>query len=167
MNRAFETQAQRFDPSPLGGVPHERAHEVVGKQMNPQLSANHLGRARAQEFHLHRGLQAVQVRLHFPSAVVELGQRPRRIFLRVQQRRHEGDGLHAPAGNATSKAHQPHGLRLGEGVELLGGHPLRPRLFCPLHTPIVSAQRFALTKVHFPVLVETKHHVRTARPEKR
>lgn len=92
LDRMPQAQGARQYIRGTRGIHHQHADQVVGEQIDPQLLLDHRGRLACQRLHAERRLDATQIELDVPAALVEILQFGFWGSLRAQQARGGPEG---------------------------------------------------------------------------
>jgi len=95
LNGPFEADRSWFDAILGCGLRHDRADEIVGQDVGPNLFTHEFRRLAAKNIHLQRDLQRLQVKFSVPPGSIQFGKVVLCIFVWIQQRRGDDEGLHA------------------------------------------------------------------------
>ena len=91
LKRRLEAEGSRWDPVPAGRLCHERADQVVGQDVCPDLLPDQFRCLAPEHVHLERDLDRSQVEFIVPPRPIECGQIRLGRLLGVQQGRHDDD----------------------------------------------------------------------------
>ena len=74
LQRGLETQLSGKDLCATGGLRHDRAHQIVGKQVNGNSLPDHFGALAAKNVPLHDRLDRPEVQFDLPALPVQINE---------------------------------------------------------------------------------------------
>ena len=163
LERPFEADRSRLHAVLRRRLGHDRADEIVGQDVRPDLLADEFRRLAAQDVHLHRRLDRSQIEFVVPAGTIQSRQVFLGRFLGIEQGRDHDDGLRPESRLLDSNASFANRQVLRKRVVRSPIDRANRRRLVPVDDVIVVAQAFSAAKVCFPVgFVESTDQVDAA-----
>jgi len=148
---SLETDRSRFDAMFGSGLCRDRSDEVVGQDVRPEFLPDQLWCLAAQDVHLQRLFQRLQIEFRVPPRPIKLCEIILGEFVCIQQRRGDDDGSDAKARLRDLDSAFSNHRELGKYIVCLCIDRTGLSRFEPLDDVIVFAQAFSTAKVSRPV----------------
>jgi len=129
------------------GLCRDRTDEVVGQDVRPEFLADEFWCLAAQDVHLQRLFQRLQIEFRVPPRPIKLCNIVLSEFICIQQRRGDNDGSDSKARLCDLDSAFSDHQELGERVVSLPVDRARLRRFEPLDDVIILAESLSTAKV--------------------